>query len=95
MAMPDIETSRDDYEIISFGLEPGDCLVFQAMVAHGAPGNPSILHRRRAYSTRWIGDDARYFERPGEVAIPTFETGLTDGDEYIVDMFPTVWLLDK
>ena len=89
--MPDIEGKRGDYDIVSFDLNLGDCIVFQGMITHGAPGNSSTKHRRRAYATRWLGDDAKYITRPGEVAIPTFETGLADGDAYSGDMFPTVW----
>jgi ectoine hydroxylase-related dioxygenase (phytanoyl-CoA dioxygenase family) len=89
--LPDIERSRDRHEIMTFDLEPGDCLVFQAMIVHGAPGNPSSLTRRRAYSTRWLGDDARYCERRGDVAIPTFKTGLKHGDQFGGENFPLVW----
>jgi len=88
--LPDIESERDKYPIVRFRLEPGDCLVFQAMIVHGSPGNRSS-HRRRAISTRWTGDDARYVRRRGEVAIPTEDPGLKDGDPLTCDRFPLVW----
>ena len=88
--MPNIEAAREDYDIVTFSLEPGDCLIFQAMITHGAPGNTSA-GRRRAYSTRWCGDDARYRVRDGQVAIPTSDPGLKDGDEMDCDDFPLVW----
>lgn len=90
-ALPDIESDRESYDIVRFDLEPGDCLIFQAMIAHGAPGNSSTTHRRRGYSTRWLGDDACYCERIGEVAIPTFRTRFKDGDAFSGEMFPTVY----
>ena len=90
-ALPEIEADREAYDIARFCLEPGDCLLFQAMIVHGAPGNPSTIHRRRAYSTRWLGDDARFCKRSGEVAIPSFPTELNDGDEFAGEMFPTVF----
>jgi ectoine hydroxylase-related dioxygenase (phytanoyl-CoA dioxygenase family) len=89
--LPDIESARDQYDIVGFDLEPGDCLVFQAMIVHGAPGNSSQCTRRRAYSTRWLGDDARYCDRKGEVAVPTFKTGLKHGDRFEGKHFPLVW----
>jgi ectoine hydroxylase-related dioxygenase (phytanoyl-CoA dioxygenase family) len=89
--LPDIDAGRDSFDIMRFAMEPGDCLVFQAMIVHGAPGNSSTMHRRRGYASRWLGDDARYCERLGEVAIPTFPTKLEDGDEFTGDMFPTVY----
>ncbi|MEO8204084.1 MAG: phytanoyl-CoA dioxygenase family protein, partial [Betaproteobacteria bacterium] len=73
-ALPDIEAERAKHSIAAFSLEPGDLLAFQAMIVHGAPGNAG-RHRRRAVSTRWTGDDARYCVRKGEVAIPTTDPG--------------------
>lgn len=89
--LPDFETERGRHRILAFDLEPGDCLVFQAMIVHGAPGNPGTARRRRALATRWLGEDARYRVRPGETAIPTFDPGLADGDPVAGPLFPTVW----
>jgi ectoine hydroxylase-related dioxygenase (phytanoyl-CoA dioxygenase family) len=88
--LPDIEAGRSKYDIASFALEPGDLLAFQAMIVHGAPGN-SGRHRRRALSTRWTGDDARYCVRRGEVAIPTSDPGLKHGDRMDSERFPVAW----
>jgi ectoine hydroxylase-related dioxygenase (phytanoyl-CoA dioxygenase family) len=88
--LPDIEARRREYDIRRFAMEPGDCLVFQAMIVHGAPGN-SGRHRRRALSTRWAGDDARYCRRQGEVAIPTQDPGLAHGARLDSARFPLVW----
>lgn len=89
--LPDIASDRASYDIASWALEPGDCLVFQAMIVHGAPGNASTNHRRRALSTRWTGDDARYVKRPGEVAIPLENPGLLPGAAMDSEAFPVVW----
>ena len=89
--LPDIDADRDAYDITRFAMEPGDCLIFQAMIVHGAPGNASMSDRRRGYATRWLGDDARFCERSGEVAIPTFKTDFKDGDTYSGEMFPTIY----
>ena len=88
--LPDIEANRDKYRLSRFALQPGDCLVFQAMIVHGAPGNAG-QHRRRALSTRWAGDDARYCPRPGEIAIPTEDPGLAHGERLDSERFPLVW----
>lgn len=89
--LPDIAAERSSYDIVNWALEPGDCLVFQAMIVHGAPGNASTSHRRRALSTRWTGDDARYAKRQGEVAIPLEDPGLLPGAAMDSDAFPVVW----
>lgn len=88
--LPDIEAERGRHPIVRFAMEPGDCLVFQAMIVHGAPGNPTPA-RRRALATRWTGDDARYCRRPGEVAIPTEDPGLAHGAPLSGECFPLVW----
>lgn len=89
--LPDIASDRASYDIVSWALEPGDCLVFQAMIVHGAPGNASTNHRRRALSTRWTGDDARYAIRKGEVAIPLSDPGLQPGAAMDSNAFPVIW----
>ena len=89
--LPDIEANRDGQAIRRFELQPGDCLVFQALVVHGAPGNGSSQFRRRALATRWTGDDARYAVRQGETAIPTSDPGLKHGDQMDCVLFPRLW----
>jgi len=88
--LPDIEAERSRHRILRFAMEPGDCLVFQAMIVHGAPPNRS-MRRRRALATRWTGDDAHYCIRRGEVAIPTSDPGLEHGDPMTCEDFPLVW----
>lgn len=90
--LPDIENNREKYEIKRFEMDAGDCLVFNAMIVHGSPGNAG-QHRRRAIATRWAGDDARYYRRPGEIAIPTEDPGLADGARLDCARFPLVWSL--
>ncbi|MEI9995584.1 MAG: phytanoyl-CoA dioxygenase family protein [Rhizomicrobium sp.] len=89
--LPDIDAERDKHRILSWDMEPGDCLVFQAMIVHGARGNSSLGRRRRALATRWTGDDARYCIREGETAIPTTDPGLKHGDRMDCESFPPIW----
>ena len=88
--LPDIESERTRYDIRRFALDPGDCLVFQALIVHGAPGNRHS-GRRRALATRWTGDDATFVRREGEVAIPTSDPGLAHGAAMDCDLFPRIW----
>ena len=89
-SLPDIEAERAKHRIVGFAMEPGDVLAFQAMIVHGAPGNMGRF-RRRALSTRWAGEDARYCVRRGEVAIPTSDPGLKHGDRLDSNRFPLIW----
>lgn len=90
-ALPDIDADPGAYDIVSWDMRPGDCLVFQAMIVHGAPGNASPVTRRRALATRWTGDDARFAKRTGEVAVPHWDPGLADGDPLDCPDFPRIW----
>jgi ectoine hydroxylase-related dioxygenase (phytanoyl-CoA dioxygenase family) len=89
--LPDVEAERDTHEILSWDMEPGDCIAFHGLTVHGAPGNASSVHRRRAFSTFWMGDDAVFAARPGTVR-PLFEGhGLEIGDPMDCDYFPRMW----
>ena len=89
-SVPDIEGRPDKYEILGWELEPGDCVVFYGMTLHGAAGNRSQTTARRALSTRWFGDDARFAERPWEIS-PPITGGLQPGERMACDTFPVVW----
>jgi ectoine hydroxylase-related dioxygenase (phytanoyl-CoA dioxygenase family) len=87
--IPDIEANRGKYEIVSWDLEPGDALLFHALTLHGARGNSSAQRKRRAITTRWIGDDVRFVSNDG-LPIITWDHGLKDGDPARGPLFPQV-----
>ena len=68
--VPDVEAMRDQLEFIQFEMEPGDCTVHQGLIVHGASGNTSRNTRRRAYVSRWAGDDATFDLRDGVQEMP-------------------------
>lgn len=88
--IPDIDADRGKYDIRSWKMEPGDCLVFHAMIVHGAPGNDTPGARRRGLSLRYTGDDARYDPRPGTFQFP-YTPDLAAGAPMTCDLFPRVW----
>ena len=92
--VPDIDADRDRYRVLAWELEPGDCLAFHALTLHGSPGNLS-QHRRRAYVTRWTGEDVVYAERPGLISPDIRDHGLKPGDPLGGEMFPLVWTLPQ
>ena len=88
---PEMEADHREYEVISWEMSPGDCLVFSGMVFHGGRGNHSSVHALRALATRWAGDDATYARKP-EGADPQLEGhGLADGEPFGGKMFPIAW----
>lgn len=88
--IPDIDGHRDAYQMLSWSLEPGDCIVFHALAVHGAPGNVSATNRRRAIATRWTGDDARFARREGYMSPPFAEVTLQPGVVMDSPTFPVV-----
>ena len=89
--IPDFEAERGQHELLSWELEVGDCIFFHGLVVHGASGNPSPQGRRRAYATRWLGEDTRYAARSGQISPPLEGHGLKSGDPMDCEMFPRVW----
>lgn len=91
--VPDIDAQRDRLTILSWALARGDCILFHMRTLHGAPGNPGTDTRRRGFSTRWMGDDARFATRPWTTSPPFADIGLTPGDPMDHPMFPAVWTM--
>ncbi len=89
LPVPDPDADPDQYRVLEWALEPGDAIAFHYGVVHGARGNPGSS-RRRAFSLRLVGDDARYVSRPGRTSPPFPEHGMRDGEALREDWFPTL-----
>ncbi|MDP6950134.1 MAG: phytanoyl-CoA dioxygenase family protein [Arenicellales bacterium] len=90
-SVPDVETDRDSLDIRRWATEPGDAIAFNFRTLHGAAANHSS-QRRRATSIRWVGDDARFVQRPGKTSpfFPglTYEHGAPFGGDQVPVIFP-------
>ena len=89
-SIPDFDSRRDEFNFLTWDLEPGDCIAFHALTVHGAPGNTSATTSRRAISMRWTGDDARFARRDGYMSPPFEEVTLAPGDVMDCETFPVV-----
>ncbi|MFN0164176.1 MAG: phytanoyl-CoA dioxygenase family protein [Burkholderiales bacterium] len=88
--IPDFEAERERHRILSWDLEVGDCIAFHGLTVHGAPENLST-HRRRAFSARFTGDDARWVLREGFMSPPPPESGApTPGARLDSELFPVL-----
>ena len=94
-AFPDIEAHRDEYDIASWEMAPGDCLVFHGMTAHGGSGDLPPGLGRRAVSVQWLGDDARIRETGGlddpDISRDLLRHGVGPGQSPVCEMCPVVW----
>lgn len=67
--LPVPDPDAQGMQIREWPMQPGDAVAFAFRTLHGARGNEST-DRRRAFSLRLVGDDARYVERPGPTSPP-------------------------
>jgi len=87
--IPDIETNKKEYDIISWDLKLGDAIAFNFATIHGAPEN-STNKIRRAFSARFTGYDATFAKRKGEISPPFPEVKLNHGDKMDCPTFPEI-----
>ncbi len=92
---PDIEATREQYDIVSWEMNPGDCVAFNARIIHGGSGNLSEGRDLKVFNTQWLGDDVRVVFReegmdPDHSAVMA-EYGLSPGDRPGTELYPQVW----
>jgi ectoine hydroxylase-related dioxygenase (phytanoyl-CoA dioxygenase family) len=88
--MPVPDPDAEGMTVLEWALEPGDAVAFDDRILHGARGNTSTT-RRRAFSLRLLGDDARHVERPGPTSPPFDGHGMRPGERLREDWFPVIW----
>lgn len=91
MAVPDPD--KEGMKVLEWDLAPGDAVAFHFETLHGARGNETS-RRRRAFSLRLLGDDARYITRPGPTSPPFPGHGMKDGQKLRPDWFPVIYDAD-
>jgi ectoine hydroxylase-related dioxygenase (phytanoyl-CoA dioxygenase family) len=89
-AVPDIDADPKAFELLAWDLEPGDAIAFHMRTVHDAPGTEHLTTRRRAFSTRWLGDDAVWAERPYPTSPPFPDVDLRAGQPLDHPRFPLV-----
>ncbi len=92
---PDIEGERDQFEILSWAMEPGDVAIFNARTIHGGSGLLRGDRELRVFNSQWLGPDVRINFRP-EGMDPDHsqvmtEAGLGPGDRVAGPLYPEVW----
>ncbi|WP_204248134.1 phytanoyl-CoA dioxygenase family protein [Kiloniella spongiae] len=87
--MPVPDPDAENMKVVEWAMEPGDAVAFNYKILHGARGNNAPC-RRRAFSLRLLGDDARYVERAGPTSPPFPGHGMKAGEKLREDWFPTI-----
>ncbi len=74
--LPDIERQREQWDIVSFDITPGDVVLLHPGVLHGG-GHTEASSRRRTLSVRMYGDDIVMASRPDTRPTVPLTPGLT------------------
>lgn len=88
--MPVPDPDAEGLPVMEWEMEPGDAVAFNYMTLHGARGN-NATSRRRAFSLRLVGDDARYVQRPGRTSPPFPGHDMQPGQKLREDWFPIIY----
>lgn len=88
--MPVPDPDAEGMDVREWSMEPGDAVAFNYHILHGARGNERTT-RRRAFSLRILGDDAKYVERPGPTSPPFPGHDMVAGQRLRQDWFPTIY----
>lgn len=73
--LPDIESQRDEWDIVSYDISPGDVVLLHPAVLHGG-GQTSAGRKRRTLSARFFGEDVVYADRPRTRSTAPYTPGL-------------------
>ena len=92
---PDINADPERFGVVSWDVEPGDCVVFNGRTMHGGSGKLDGDCDLRVFTTKWVGDDVRIkFRDCGmdpDLSSDMIEKGLKSGDRPDTDLYPLVW----
>ncbi|MGB5330848.1 MAG: phytanoyl-CoA dioxygenase family protein [Gammaproteobacteria bacterium] len=97
-AFPDINADPEYFGVVSWDMQPGDCVAFNSRIMHGGSGKLDDDRDLRVFTTKWLGDDVRVKFRdcgmdPDHSEIMTAH-GLKPGDRPGTDLYPQVWSRD-
>jgi ectoine hydroxylase-related dioxygenase (phytanoyl-CoA dioxygenase family) len=90
--LPAIEAEPERFRQLAWALEPGDCVAFHMLSLHASSGTGPGA-RRRVFSARYLGEDARHAPRLWRTSppFPGLAERLPDGAELNDPLFPLVW----
>jgi len=92
---PDIDADPENFGVVNWELQPGDCIAFNGRTMHGGSGKLDNDTSLKVFTTKWMGDDARIkFRNYGmdpDFSSVMIKKGLKSGDRPSTDMYPLVW----
>ena len=95
---PDIDHHPQDYDLVSFEMEPGDCLMFDLRTLHGFQRDVRPARSVRRFTLRMAAENG-VFRHRGDWARREREiiesAGHREGDSLCSEFFPTLWEAGK
>ena len=92
---PDINAAPEHFGVVSWEMQPGDCIVFNGRTMHGGSGKLENDCNLRVFTTKWLGDDAhikfRNYGMDPDFSSLMIKKGLKSGDRPDTDMYPQIW----
>ena len=92
---PDINADPVRFGVVSWDMQPGDCIAFNGRTMHGGSGKLDDGYELRVFTTKWAGDDIRIkFRDCGmdpDHSPDMIEKGLKPGDRLDTDLYPMIW----
>jgi len=92
---PDINADPKRFGVVSWDMQPGDCIAFNGRTMHGGSGKLDDGFELRVFTTKWVGDDVRIkFRDCGmdpDHSSDMIEKGLKPGDRPDTDLYPQIW----
>ncbi len=93
--IPDFSGDTGEYQLIGFELDPGDCLIFDSLLVHGALKSVRQRQRSRRLTMRFADGEATYRPRGpwtrDMTDILETEYGLKPGGPLRCDLLPLLW----
>lgn len=94
-SFPDIDSDREKWGVVSWDMEPGDCVAFNSRTMHGGSGRLPSNQGLEVFTTKWLGDDVKvnfrpYGMDPDHTAVMT-AVGLVPGERPEGALYPRVW----
>jgi ectoine hydroxylase-related dioxygenase (phytanoyl-CoA dioxygenase family) len=94
LEFPDINADPEAFGVVSWDMQPGDCVAFNSRTMHGGSGKLEDDCELRVFTTKWLGDDVRIKFRecgmdPDHSAIMT-EHGLKPGERPGTELYPQI-----
>lgn len=95
-SIPNIDQNPEHFGVVSWDMQPGDCVVFNSRILHGGSGKLDENRDLQVFTSKWLGDDVRIKFRdcgmdPDHSDIMT-EYGLKPGDRPGTNLYPKIWL---